>query len=156
MNHYCRNLMKGWVDLRNSKKTLIAFTKFSYTSKSNPDSNTHNKQKTVKHACIYSHVSIHTYIHIYPYTYMRICIYKYVYVCIHMNGWMDTWVCTYNPKATYIRKYNPKILNTSICVSFMLSTPARLHTRTHTHTHKSTRVHMNAYIHMHNHTNTVV
>jgi len=68
------------------KKTLISFTKFLYISKWNPDSNIRKKQITVKHACIYSHVSIHTYVCIYLYTYMRICIYKYVYVCIQMNG----------------------------------------------------------------------
>jgi len=87
---------------------------------------------------------------------MRICIYKYVYVCIQMNGQMDRWVCTYNPKTTYICKYDPKILNTRIYVFFMLCTHARPHTRMHTRTHKSTRVHMKAYIHVHNPTNTVV
>jgi len=75
---------------------------------------------------------------------------------MQMNGQMDTWVCTYNPKATYMCKYNRKISNPKICVSFMLCTHARPHTLTHTHMHKCTRVHMNAYIHMHNHTNTVV
>jgi len=28
MNNNCRNLMKGWVDIRNSSQTLISFTKF--------------------------------------------------------------------------------------------------------------------------------
>jgi len=55
---------------------------------------------------------------------------------MYVYRWMDRWACTNNPKATYICEYNPKILNTRICVSFMLRTHARTHTRTHTHTHE--------------------
>jgi len=80
------------------------------------------------------HASIHTCICIYVYTYIRICIHEYIYVCIQMNGQIDRLVYTYNPKVTYISKYNSKILNTPIYVPFMFRTHAQTHARTHTRT----------------------
>ena len=53
MNNYCRNLMKGWVDLRISNKTLISFTKFKHTLNWNPDYNTHKKKYACVRVCVW-------------------------------------------------------------------------------------------------------
>ena len=61
---------------------------------------------------------------------------------------MDRWIDGYIHTIQRVHIYVYTILNTRICVSFMLRTHARMH--------KSTRVHMNACIHTYNHTKTVV
>ena len=55
---------------------------------------------------------------------------------MYTDEWIDGEMGMYiQPKGyIYIYRYNPKILNTRICVSFMIRTHARTHAHTYTRT----------------------
>ena len=95
VNNYCRNLTKGWVDLRN----LMIPKKLSFHSLS---FNTHqneiptptpikNKQPLNMHVSIRVYLFIHTYVFIYK----HICVYVYISIFMYVYRWTNRWIDGY-------------------------------------------------------------
>jgi len=96
-----------------------------------------DKTNAINCTNIFNYRYTYKYVHSYTYTYM--CVRVCMCVCVYRG--MDRWMhgCIRTIQRLCIYTYNPKILNTRICVVFMLHTA-----RMHAHSHASTYAHMYA------------